>query len=69
MAEWIGSHQTTIPTVSNPDLTLVAGADMRAQLRLPDDYPTDNLASGLNWLPQTAISGAFWVREGLSLDT
>ena len=55
--------------MSNPDPTLAAGADMRARLGLSDDYPTDDLASGLNRLPQTAVFGAFWVREGLSLDT
>jgi len=55
--------------MSNPDPTLAAGADMRARLGLPDDYPTDDLASRLNRLTQTAVFGAFWVREGLSLDT
>jgi hypothetical protein len=69
VAEWIGSHQTRSPTMSNPDPTLAAGADMRARLGLPDDYPTDDLASRLNRLTQTAVFGAFWIREGLSQDT
>ena len=55
--------------MSNPDPTLAAGAEMRARLGFPDDYPTDDLTLGLNRLTQTAVLGAFWVREGLSLDT
>ncbi len=55
--------------MSNPNPTLAAGTKMRARLGLPDNYPTDDLASGLNRLTQTAVFGAFWVREGLSLDT
>ena len=55
--------------MSHPDPTLAAGADMRARQGLTDDYPTDDLASGLNRLTQTAVFGAFWVREGLSLET
>ena len=55
--------------MSHPDPTLAAGSDMRARLGLPDDYSTDDLASGLNRLTQTAVFGAFWIREGLSQDT